>query len=167
MKKLKYIFLTLSLLLSFSLLSQTALPASGSIVGSGAGSWTVPANVTSITFDLWGGGGAGAGTVNNSAGGLAGGAGGTHVLSTITVTPGQVIYYTVGASRTGTTGAAANGNDSWVNKSANSAPTLSTNGVLAKGGQSAVLTTQGTGSTTGCIGTTPYQVEVVQEQEHH
>ena len=157
MKKLKYIFLTLSLLLSFSLLSQTALPASGSIVGSGAGSWTVPANVTSITFDLWGGGGAGAGTVNNSAGGLAGGAGGTHVLSTITVTPGQVIYYTVGASIAGTTGTVSNGNDSWVNKSANSAPTLSTNGVLAKGGQSATLTTQGTGSTTGCIGTTPYR----------
>ena len=95
--------------------------------------------------------------MNNGAGGLAGGAGGTHVLSTITVTPGQIIYYTVGASRAGTTGAAANGNDSWVNKSANSAPTLSTNGVLAKGGQSAVLTTQGTGSTTGCIGTTPYR----------
>jgi hypothetical protein len=157
MKKLKYILLFLLFLLRFNGLTQTAMPASGSLVGSGSGSWIVPSNVYSIKIDAWGGGGAGAGQSTTGTGGLAGGAGGSHSISTISVTPGQIIYWVVGASRTGTSGNAANGNDTWVNELTNSAPTSSNDGVLAKGGQSAVGTTAGVGTTTNSVGQTIYR----------
>lgn len=153
MKFFKYIFLSLITLLSINSFSQTAMPASGTNVGASSGSWLVPANVYSIEIDAWGGGGAGAGKSTSGTGGLAGGAGGSRSTTTISVTPGQIIYFRVAASRPGTTGNAANGNDTWVNKSLNSAPTSSTDGVVAKGGASAVGTAAGVGSTTGCIGT--------------
>ena len=153
MKLFKYIFLTLITLLSFNSFAQTALPASGTNVGASSGSWLVPANVYSIKIDGWGGGGAGSGQSTSGTGGLAGGAGGSRSTSTISVTPGQVIYFSIGASRAGTSANASNGNDTWVSKSSNLAPTVSTDGILAKGGQSAVGTTAGAGSNTGCIGT--------------
>jgi len=133
------------------------MPASGALVGSGSGSWIVPSNVYSIKIDAWGGGGAGAGQSTTGTGGLAGGAGGAHSISTISVTPGQIIYWVVGASRTGTSGNAANGNDTWVNELTNSSPTSSNDGVLAKGGQSAVGITSGVGTTTGSVGQTIYR----------
>ena len=157
MKKITNIFLTLLTLLCIKSFSQTALPASGALVGSGSGSWIVPSNVYSIKIDAWGGGGAGAGQSTTGTGGLAGGAGGSHSISTISVTPGQIIYWVVGASRTGTSGNAANGNDTWVNELVNSAPTSSTDGVLAKGGKSAVGTTAGVGTTTNSVGQTIYR----------
>jgi hypothetical protein len=153
MKYFKYIFLTLVILLSTKLFSQTALPASGTNITTSTGSWLVPANVYSIKVESWGGGGAGAGRSTTGTGGLAGGAGGSRSTTNISVTPGQIIYFNIGATRAGTTGNATNGNDTWVNKTSNSAPTLSTDGTLAKGGQSAVGTTAGVGSITGCIGT--------------
>jgi hypothetical protein len=157
MKKITYIFLTLFTLLCIKSFSQTAMPASGALVGSGSGSWIVPSNVYSIKIDAWGGGGAGTGQSTTGTGGLAGGAGGSHSISTISVTPGQIIYWVVGASRTGTSGNAANGNDTWVNELTNSAPTSSNDGVLAKGGQSAVGTTAGVGTTTNSVGQTIYR----------
>ncbi len=73
-----------------------------------SGSFTVPAGVTSITVEAWGGGGAGGSAVGTSSframGG--GGGGGAYVTSVISVTPGQVINYTVAAAtglNTGTT----------------------------------------------------------------
>jgi hypothetical protein len=152
MRFFKYIFLTLITLLSIDSFSQT-MPTSGSNVGASSGTWTVPANVYSIKIDAWGGGGAGAGQSTSGTGGFAGGAGGARSTTTISVTPGQTIYYNVGAARAGIQGNAADGNDTWVSKASNAAPTVSTNGVVAKGGKSAVGTTQGTGSNTGCIGT--------------
>lgn len=148
----KTLFLSIFILCNLKHFSQT-MPASGTNVGTSSGTWTVPANVYSIKIDAWGGGGAGAGQSTSGTGGLAGGAGGSRSTTTISVTPGQTIYYNIGAARTGTSGNAADGNDTWVSKLSNAAPTVSTDGVVAKGGKSAVGTTQGAGSTTGCVGT--------------
>src|SRR6478609_3202293 len=52
-------------------------------------SWTVPAGVTSATFDLWGASG------GSAAAGLPGGQGG-HVVATVPVTPGQTFTIMVG-----------------------------------------------------------------------
>jgi hypothetical protein len=87
---------------------------------------------------------------------LAGGAGGSYASSIIDVTPGQLIYYSVGGTITGAQ-SQQNGRDTWLNKSSNAAPSSSVNGVVAKGGQGGSLTTAGVGSTTGCIGTTLYR----------
>lgn len=51
----------------------------------------VPAGITSLTVEAWGGGG---GTGSNNAGG--GGGGGAYVKGTFTVTPGQDIYMYIG-----------------------------------------------------------------------
>ena len=68
-----------------------------------SGSWTVPANVTSVDVFLFGGGG-GAGYTShtgdhdNSGTGYGGGGGGGHMAkSTLAVTPGQSIAITIGA----------------------------------------------------------------------
>ena len=68
----------------------------------GAGTWTVPAGVTSIQVVATGGGGAGGGGSTN--GGTAGNGGnGAVVTATLTVTPGDTINYFVGGGGTGTT----------------------------------------------------------------
>lgn len=76
-----------------------------------AQSWTVPAGVTSIIVEACGGGGGGGsgGTVNSSlpgAGGAGGGEGLPITVRQFTVTPGEVISYTVGSQGVG--GAAKN-----------------------------------------------------------
>ncbi|HUR12624.1 MAG TPA: hypothetical protein VM012_14710 [Flavitalea sp.] len=55
---------------------------------SGSGSWTVPAGVTTVLIDVWGGGG---GATCHGGGG-----GGGYISSEFTVTPGNVITFTVG-----------------------------------------------------------------------
>lgn len=59
----------------------------------GSGSWTVPAGVTKLYVELWGGGGGG--------NWYAGGGGGSYVCGIITVTPGSTVGYTVGAEGLG------------------------------------------------------------------
>jgi hypothetical protein len=68
-----------------------------------SGSFTVPAGVTNITVEAWGGGGAGGSAVGTGAptsyramGGAGGG--GAYVTGVITVVPNDVISYTVAAS---------------------------------------------------------------------
>lgn len=90
----KFLFLTFFTLLNFKINSQT-MPVSGTNIGASSGTWTVPANVYSIKIDAWGGGGAGAGQSTSGTGGLAGGAGGSRSTTTISVTPGQTIWYSV------------------------------------------------------------------------
>ncbi len=69
------------------------------------GNFTVPSNVTRIKYRIWGGGAAGNGSASaNYAGG--GGGGGGYTEGFATVTPGQTIAVTVGA--TATNGAAGN-----------------------------------------------------------
>jgi len=91
---------------------ETASVAPHAIVRltSGAGNWTVPAGVSRIKVMCAGGGGGGGGGSSSFGGG--GGGGGTlisDVLSEIlSVTPGQVIAYSVGVGGSG--GNSATGN---------------------------------------------------------
>lgn len=61
--------------------------------------WTVPAGVTSLSVQLWGSGGGGGGGRSAGSGwyGGSGGGGGGYTSSTLSVTPGQEVSYTVGA----------------------------------------------------------------------
>lgn len=72
----------------------------------GTYSYTVPAGVTSIKLEAWGAGGAG-GSAQTATAGLntrgGGGAGGSYASTTISVTTGEVITYTVGAGGTAQT----------------------------------------------------------------
>lgn len=71
-----------------------------------SGSWNVPCGVTSLQVECWGGGGGGAGDGVAGNDGSGGGGGGGYVISTISVTPGTTIPYTIGAG--GTAGANSN-----------------------------------------------------------
>lgn len=97
------------------------------------GSFTVPAGVTSITVETWGGGGKGGSmSINGGAGGAGGGA---YARKTITVIPGENHTATVG---TGSTVNANPGNDSWFSTNTT---------ILAKGGGSVAVN-----SSTGASG---------------
>jgi len=84
----------------------------------GTTNWTVPAGVTGVTVEVWGGGGGGGGSPN--AGGAAfghGGGGGGYGRQLATVTPGSVLTVTVGAGGAGSrtnSNAGANGGTSTV-----------------------------------------------------
>ena len=72
----------------------------------GSGTWVVPAGVNSITLQVWGAGGAGGSAFSgvstaNTQVRAGGGAGGNFASSTLSVTPGQIINYTVGAGALG------------------------------------------------------------------
>jgi len=62
----------------------------------GTYSFTVPAGVTSITVQCWGGGGAG-GQVSLNSDGKGGGGGGAYTSSIVSVTPGQIYTVIVGS----------------------------------------------------------------------
>jgi uncharacterized protein YjdB len=113
----------------------------------GSHTFTVPAGVTSITIETWGGGGRG-GSRTTGTDGTGGGGGGAYSQQVFTVTPGQVLNVNVGAGSSSNT---ASGGDSWV-----SAGTVTSAFVLAKGGNSAASnTTAGAtgGSSASGIGT--------------
>lgn len=93
------------------------------------GTWTVPAGVTSLTVEAVGIGGkiaVGSNAANT------GGGGGAYAKSIISVTSNQTIYYGGNAS-TSMTGS-SNTQTVWVNKSSNSIPMLSSDGVSASSG---------------------------------
>ena len=115
------IYLVFSMQHSFGQASQTFLTS---------GSFTVPAGVTALNIEVWGGGGAGGGaTGNTSAGG--GGAGGSYVKNTAyVVIPGNSYTVTVGTGGIGNTTNGAAGGDSWFNN---------TLAILAKGGLGGTL----------------------------
>ncbi|TBX70432.1 choice-of-anchor D domain-containing protein [Flavobacterium silvisoli] len=89
---------------------------------SGSGTFTVPAGVTQLTVEAWGGGGKGSTLTTNIGGG--GGGGGAYMKGIINVTPSTTYTVTVG---TGSSTTAAGG-DSWFNNSTT---------IIAKGGSSA------------------------------
>jgi len=92
----------------------------------GAGTFTVPANWNSAsnTIECIGGGGS-----NNATQG-SGGRGGSYArISNVTLTPGATTYIQVGDPTSFSTG-----NNTWFNKTSNTAPTTTTDGVLARGG---------------------------------
>ena len=74
----------------------------------GPKTWTVPNGIISVTLEIWGAGGAGGGSLINKEGGAGGGAG-AYVLRTITVTPGDIITYSIGAGAIGTSNAGTTG----------------------------------------------------------
>jgi hypothetical protein len=99
-----FLFFTL-LIKSFSF-SQTVQ----TFTATGAGSWTAPCGITSITVELWGAGGGGQRANGNpSMGG--GGSGGAYIKVTYPVSPGTTYNYFVGAGGSGNSG--QNGEDSW------------------------------------------------------
>lgn len=89
------------------------------ITATGASTFTVPAGCTSLQIEAFGGGAAGSGQLGGSGGGYSGDTASNH----ITVTPGQTIFYSVGAA----------GAVSWVNPNANSQP-VGAPGVVAAAG---------------------------------
>jgi hypothetical protein len=132
------------LLLGTAIVSGSPLALSITVVtSSGAGSVTIPAGYSFYTGEAIGSGGTGFG--NNTAANRAGGGGGQYASSNarIAVTPGNSIFYSVGA--------AGGGNDSWVNTT-NAVPTLASTGCRARGGTNAASATAGIGSTAGAVG---------------
>jgi hypothetical protein len=137
----------------------TSAPAAPTYVllTAGAGTWTVPAGVTTIdVFGIGAGGGGGGGS--SSFGGLGGRSGGggayAEVLS-LSVTPGQTTYYNAPAGPAGNaagsfqaTSAATN---TWFNKTSNAVPASTTDGIRAN---SAVEDAGGTTATS--VGSTKY-----------
>lgn len=64
-----------------------------------SGSWTVPAGVFGVLVEAWGGGGGGSGNASNQIGPCGGG--GAYGAAWASVTPGQVIDFTIGAGGAG------------------------------------------------------------------
>jgi hypothetical protein len=117
--------------------------------------WEVPAGVTNITVELWGGGGTGGSTVTNSNVGAGGGAGGMYARSVINVSPGQRLNLTVAESRSHSGTANTNGLAGFNTTLANSTVLVrATGGALGVNGGGGG--TGGAGSTAGGIGQIMY-----------
>jgi hypothetical protein len=111
------------------------------------GTFTVPAGVTQLTVQAWGGGGAGGGTSNAASGaanGAGGGGGGAYATKVINVTPGQTLNIQVGAGGTGAS--AGNGGNG-----GNSTITQFSTEILAEGGKGGTrnIATSGTAVVNG------------------
>lgn len=153
------LFYLLSLLLFLSHSRNIyAQPQSQTFTSSG--NFTVPAGVTQVVVECWGGGGGGGRARGNPATG-GGGAGGSYVRSTLNVGPGDSYQVSVGAGGSGgngtgtTTQHGRDGGDSWFG----SASTIIAKG--GAGGQSAGNVNNsnglpGVGSSIGCIGDIVY-----------
>jgi hypothetical protein len=115
-----------------------------------SGTFTVPAGVTSIIVECWGGGGAGGGNADNSLdpAGAGGGAGGAYARKTLIVTPGTDFTVTVGATVTGDFDGGANGNPSWFGTAA----TVYAQGGAGGGAATNAQGAAGLGSSSASIG---------------
>ncbi|MBL7971294.1 MAG: HYR domain-containing protein, partial [Prolixibacteraceae bacterium] len=112
------------LLLVWSLVSESSAQTSQTFTSSG--NFRVPAGVTAVTVECWGGGGAGGGQNRGSDGGGGGGGGAYSRKLNIPVAGGGNYSVTVGAGGTGVAGSKGNnGGDSYF---------ISRYIVLAKGG---------------------------------
>ncbi|NDP22071.1 MAG: T9SS type A sorting domain-containing protein [Paludibacter sp.] len=125
---------------------QTALGQSQPFTSSGT--FTVPAGVTSVNVECWGGGGSGGGNTSNKSRGGGGGAGGTYALKIITVTPGNTYTVTVAGTKAGINGVGAKGNPSWFGTTSTVYAEGGNGGTAPNGGNVA----GGTGSTSSSIG---------------
>ncbi len=141
------VLFTILLLIFNNVFGQTI---TDSYTTTGAGTWTAPCGVTSVTVEAWGAGGSGGGnTANNSLGG-GGGAGGTYVRSVITVVPNTTYNLFVAPTNTGTNGAGTKGQGSWF---------INNSTIFAEGGNGGAAPNYGTvagglGSISLSIGTT-------------
>lgn len=110
------------------------------VTTTGAGSFTIPAGVSEITFEGWGAGGGGG--TGGGASCEGGGGGGAYISVTYSVTEGDIIYFNVGAGGAAGVGGGTN-ERTWFNKNTNS--DVNANGAYrAPGGPSG----DGTGSAT-------------------
>ena len=142
MKKIIHIiFLILFYVEAYSQTTQT-------ITTAGAGTFTVPCGVTSITVQCWGGGGAGGAATGNPSGG-GGGAGGAFSSSVIAVNSGATFSYTLG---TGGTGGGGNGNPGGNTIFSTIIATGGGGGSLASANNTSA--SGATASTVGCNGST-------------
>jgi trimeric autotransporter adhesin len=120
----------------------------------GTYTYTVPAGVTSIKLEAWGAGGAGGSsqtstsTINIRGGG---GAGGSYASTTISVSTGNVILYTVGAGGTGLSSGFTSGTASGAG-GVSSASISGTDVVKALGGPGGI-SVNGTATINGAGGT--------------
>lgn len=112
--------------------------------------FTVPAGITSIIVECWGGGGGSESIGTNSGSRMtAGAAGGAYARKTISVSPGEEYPLTVGAGGNYVATGTGQGGDTFFN----------TNVVLAKGGNksgSVAYISGGVGTATGSIGDIVY-----------
>lgn len=118
---------------------------------SASGTFTIPANVTSVKVTLIGGGGAGGGsTVTNNGGG--GGTGGIAIKYLSALTPGNTITVSVGAGGTGVSAATGNaGSASTISSGTQTITTVTAFGgnggfmvaASSAGGAGAVVSTNG------------------------
>ena len=119
----------------------------------GADTWTCPAGVTSVTVHCIGGGGGGGGSRSDYVYGGGGGAGGSYAAKVITVTPGNTYNLYVGnGGAGGTNGNGVDGEDSWFNNSSTVNAVGGDGGAEPNGG----TVSGGSGTTSGCVGTTVY-----------
>lgn len=104
-----------------------------------SGSFTVPAGITQVTVEAWGGGGKG-GSRTSGSGAYGGGGGGAYARKLVTVVPNTTYTVTVGAGATNNT---TNGGDSWfINNTtilAKGGTTVPNNTILGGAGGSAAL----------------------------
>ncbi|MCH6199884.1 T9SS type A sorting domain-containing protein [Aquiflexum sp. LQ15W] len=80
--------------------NEPIIEISETITTVGNGTYNVPAGVTSLRIQAWGGGGRGGSATSN--GGMGGGGGGAYASSVLTVTPSSSIPYFVGSGGSGT-----------------------------------------------------------------
>ncbi len=101
----------------------------------GMGTWTVPAGVTSVKVECVGGGGTGGG-INVVRSGGCGGCGGSYAKSTISVKPGDTLYYWVGrgGGNPNARGGYQDGEPSWVSAVKGRWPANPKEGAYAAGG---------------------------------
>ena len=106
----------------------TVLDVPGVMTISSTGTYTVPANVKSVSIQIWGAGGSGSKGYTNLKG--TGGGGGGYAQKTIAVTAGDVISVTVGTGGAGAT-SFGNGNDGGTSSATVDGSTISATGGLA------------------------------------
>lgn len=113
--------------------SQTTITYGGNTTGSGNFTWVVPCDVTSITLEVWGAGGAGQ-RVNGTNTWGSGGSGGGFVKTTYTVVPGSTYNLFIGQGGLGSSG--GDGQGSWF---------VNNTTVFAVGGKGAGVNTTNSG----------------------
>lgn len=131
-----FLFLLFFLFLSFLGYTQTIFTDN---TPAGTETFTVPAGVSKLKVEVWGGGGKGGSRTNNGSGG--GGGGGGYSLKIVDVIPGNIYNYQVGAGSIAASSLATS--DSWF---------INNTTVLARRGASVTTTTAttaGAGATLG------------------
>ncbi|TDE55322.1 T9SS sorting signal type C domain-containing protein [Flavobacterium sp. GT3P67] len=138
-KKLLTPILKIIFTILFFLTTQFSNSQTVTVTTTGAGTFVVPCDVTSITVKAWGAGGAGGGSRTSGDSGDGGGAGG-YCIGIFAVTSGQTINYIVGTGGAGGTDDGANGGNT----------TILSLGIAANGGSGG---DRNGGSVTGLGGT--------------